>query len=202
MEVKRQQHLCSVPDNVTSDVYTVNLTGNETPTISIDTVDGESWPMCVGGTIDLEASVSNAGQSAVISWKVDGADAGSGLTYEFSGSNGQKIKAVLNSSLECLTENDVESNEITSMVDICTSTNEAESIELSTYPNPVVDFLTVEAGDIARLVVTEVTGKLVSVTNVNSMVTKIDLSQLASGNYLLKVEYNSGSQEIIEIQKK
>lgn len=193
---------CSVPDNVTSDLYTVNLTSAVTPTIQIDTLSGESWPLCSGTSLILEASVSNGGSFGVITWQVNGKDLSSGTTYSYSGGNGDVIKAIFNSSLECVTENDVESNEIISVVDICTSTESVDLIELNAYPNPVTDFLTVEGSGVERIIVTEVNGKVVSITNVNSNLTKIDLTQLASGNYLLNVEYVSGSKEVLEIQRK
>ncbi len=193
---------CSVLKNVTSNLYTVNLTSSVSPSIQIDTLSGESWPLCSGTSITLGASVSNAGSSASITWQVNDISLGAGATYSYSGKNGDVIKAVLNSSLECVTQNNVESNEINSLVDICTSSKSADLVELNAYPNPVMDFLTVEGSGIKRLILTEVSGKVVSLTNVSSIVSKIDLSQLAFGNYLLNIEYYSGLQEVIEIQRK
>ena len=45
-------------------------------------------------------------------------------------------------------------------------------------------------------------GKLVLSENVNSTLTKIEMSEFATGNYLLKVLFSSGKEEVREVQKK
>lgn len=193
---------CSVPNNVTTSAYTVSLTANLTPSIAIDLVNGETWPICDGGTINLEATLTNEGSTGTVDWKVNNTSQGSGRTFEFSGDNGDLIKAVLNSSEECLTQNDVVSSEVTAVVDVCTSINEGDVIELNTFPNPVVDILTVEGSGIKEIQVTEINGKLVMREAINEVVSKIDLTSLAPATYLLKVIYDSGKEEVLDLQKK
>lgn len=194
---------CSIPDEVVSSAYTVSLTDVVSPSVSIALTGGGSWPICIGDAINLTAVTQEGGVSESVSWKVNNADVGSsGTTFDFIGGNGDVITAVLNSSLECVDQNDVASNEITAVVDVCTSTEETEIVELSTYPNPVVDALTVVGSGIQNIVITEVSGKIVAQMNITDLNTVIDMSQYASGSYLVKVEYTSGNQEVLEIQKK
>ncbi len=193
---------CSVPDWDLSNEITVDLTEVVSPSITIDLGDGEIWPICIGDNINLKATTEEGGVSETVTWKINGVDEGTGSTFEFSGDNGDKLTAVLNSSLECIDDNDVVSNEVVAVVDICTSTEETEVVELSTFPNPVVDVLTVNGSGISQLTITEVSGKIVAQINAISVTSTIDMSQFAPGNYLVKVEFTSGSQEVLEIQKK
>lgn len=193
---------CSLPDNVTSNNVTISLTDNVTPTIGITLSQGESWPVCTGSSIELEATTSGEGNSPVITWMVNGVDDGTGTTYTFSGSNGDKISAKVNSSLACLATNDVVSSEITSVVDLCTSTEDADMISLHFYPNPVTDNVTIEGSGLSKVIISEVSGKIVVSQDVNGNVTTVDMSQYATGNYMMKLVYTSGKEEVKEFQKK
>lgn len=193
--------LCSNIDSILSNSITMQLTDLKTPTIDISIADGEEWPICMGGSIVMEAAAVNDGGAGLISWKVNGNDVAVGETYEFDGNNGDEVYAVLNSSMECLAINGVSSDTIITAVDLCTFTNQAELVELTVYPNPVVDVLNVKGSSIKTLEVTEVNGKLVKRAVPTNNTTEVDLSTLAPGSYVLKVFYNSGKEEVVEFKK-
>ena len=193
---------CSLPDSVLSVIESISLFTNILPTITIELSQDEEWPICAGGAISLNASTQNGGVSEVVTWKVNGVDEGTGTTFEFSGVNGDKLTAVLNSSETCVSQNDIVSNEIIAVVDLCTAVSESEVVNLSTYPNPVVNYLTIEGSNIQLITITEMNGKLIVSKNINSTLTKIDMGEFATGNYLVKVLFASGNEEVKEIQKK
>lgn len=193
---------CSLPAVITSNTLTMSLTDKVDPTISISEMTGGTWPICVGSSIELESAVTNEGSSPIVTWYINGVADGTGSTYEFMGDNGDKITAEINSSLQCLNNDDVTSNEITAVVDLCTSVSDQDMISLHFYPNPVANQLSVEGSGIVKLVVTEITGKIVVNQDVNTLVSVVDMSELAKGNYILKVVYQSGKEEIREVTKK
>jgi hypothetical protein len=72
------------------------------------------------------------------------------------------------------------------------------------YPNPVSEILTVKVygvtGTNATITVTDVTGKIVKVVAVESSETKLSMSNLAAGSYLIKYSDNDHSQ-VIKVNK-
>lgn len=191
---------CSLPDSVLSNEVIVNLNPLLTPSISISPVSGSTWPICVGGSIELVASTQNGGQGTVVNWEVNGVNVGNGTTYEFVGDNEDTITAVLNSSELCVASNDVVSNQLVAFVDLCTSSNE-QTISVETFPNPVVDLLTVKADRVKSIKVLDVNGKQVNFSEVNNEVFTLDMSAYTSGSYLLELSFDSGIKETLEIQK-
>jgi len=69
-----------------------------------------------------------------------------------------------------------------------TSTNNVESVEvLNVYPNPVSDVLHVlNVGDISRLELYDLFGRLLRTVQVNSVEAKMDVSDIPSGSYVVK----------------
>lgn len=73
------------------------------------------------------------------------------------------------------------------------STDEFEINKITAYPNPVKEILTVGfIEDISDIEVVNMLGQLVMTQNVNAPAVRLDMSDLASGTYLLKI--NSGNQ--------
>ncbi len=194
--------VCSLPNTVTSSGVTLSLLANVDPTIAIAIPNGSSWPICVSEVMTFESTIGNGGNSSVITWYIDGVVDGTGTTYDFSGSNGEKVTAKVNSSLTCLASNDVVSNEISAVVDLCTSLEESDMVSLHFYPNPVENELIVEGVNINEITLMDVTGKLILSDKVTENVIRLDMSDLAKGNYMLKVIYSSGKEIVKEVQKK
>lgn len=74
-------------------------------------------------------------------------------------------------------------------------------LQFSVYPNPTVDRVMIELpeGQIAQVVIRDLTGKLVAYRLINAARAEISFSRLQAGNYLIEVEDNRGgkSTEII-----
>jgi hypothetical protein len=193
---------CSLPSEITSSGFTVSLTANKDPTIAISISNGATWPICFGEEMVFESTIDNGGNSPVVTWYVDGIADGTGASYDYSGANGEKVTAKVNSSSTCLSSNDVASNEVVTIVDLCTLMDETDIVSLHFYPNPVENELVVEGANIEEVILIDVTGKLILSNKGANSTVKLDMSELSSGNYMLKVIYNSGKEEVKEIQKK
>lgn len=65
------------------------------------------------------------------------------------------------------------------------------SNEVNIYPNPVIDYLTIESkSTVTRIQIFDITGKLI--LEPNAQLNKINLSGLLSGIYFVKIETESG----------
>ncbi len=71
--------------------------------------------------------------------------------------------------------------------------NTLSSEELQVYPNPVSDKLTVKFGESARVSFLNLSGSVVKTVQVTSSEPLVDVSALARGVYLLKVETAKGT---------
>jgi len=87
-------------------------------------------------------------------------------------------------------------------VDIYLSNNEFVKDELKYYPNPVVDILNVNYSDrITQVEIFDLLGKRVKVKNTDDKDVEIDLSDLASGTYMVQLKTETKSQFIKIIKK-
>jgi hypothetical protein len=82
--------------------------------------------------------------------------------------------------------------------------NSIETIPaISCYPNPITNKLTVSARtEISQLTVRNLLGQSVKTATVNGFEKVIDLSDVASGNYLLTVKLANGqlsTQKIVKL---
>ena len=89
-----------------------------------------------------------------------------------------------------------------SAYNLSTATVEDDIIEgLSLYPNPVNDILTIESQEkITQLSIYSILGKLVKTVQPNTTNSSIDLSNLATGIYMVKIEADNkvSTQKIIK----
>ena len=77
--------------------------------------------------------------------------------------------------------------------------NDLQSKGLAVYPNPVKDVLNVQAKEaISAVEIYNVLGQRVHASNVNALASKIDMSQMASGAYFVKVSIG-GEQATIKV---
>ncbi|MDT8412866.1 MAG: T9SS type A sorting domain-containing protein, partial [Vicingaceae bacterium] len=72
------------------------------------------------------------------------------------------------------------------------------------YPNPFVDFINIELNEPAPYVfkVFDLNGQLVKITKLNTKAIKINLPNLKSGQYILKVSNTNEELETIRLIKK
>ena len=73
-------------------------------------------------------------------------------------------------------------------------------VNLEIYPNPATKFLTINTGNSTSFTNTiqvfDMTGRMVSINRFNGNSTKLDVSNLHSGNYIIKVTASDG--EIVQ----
>ena len=80
--------------------------------------------------------------------------------------------------------------------------SEVNKTTIQVYPNPVVDFLSINTKERIKVVtITDITGKLISNVKFNSKENKVDFSDLASGVYIVKIETEKGIKSFKVIKK-
>jgi len=97
-------------------------------------------------------------------------------------------------------EEEIESSDQVTVTLAVTSTISATDINLMVYPNPVADYLRVQANEeILSIRVIDLQGREIFNTPVHSKTIKIDLNHLITGSYVLTLETVSGaiSQQIL-----
>ncbi len=106
------------PVNATvNGAMTMEVLANLTPSVSITATTGDT--LCDGNTATFAATAVNGGDAAMYTWVVNGNTiAGvTGSGYSYVPADNDVVKVMLNSSYECVTENDVNSNSVTMQVD-------------------------------------------------------------------------------------
>ena len=73
-------------------------------------------------------------------------------------------------------------------IDIATNSNIVEASNISVYPNPANDFVTVANAENANIVIVNMLGEVVANVNNASSNQNIDISKLANGTYFVKVD--------------
>jgi hypothetical protein len=79
------------------------------------------------------------------------------------------------------------------------------SFEMEVYPNPVAEFLTIKVDELKKKLsysVFNIEAKMVLDNEIHSIETKIDLTQLAKGTYILKITENNTLVKSYKILKK
>lgn len=82
------------------------------------------------------------------------------------------------------------------------STNSFNRSITTLYPNPVSDILTIQSNEELSLIeLFDVTGKKVYASSSNNSITKVDMSFMRSGFYLLKISFTDGKVETQKLIK-
>ncbi len=76
-----------------------------------------------------------------------------------------------------------------------TSIQENNAVLTNVYPNPTNGFVTIELKEAADVVITNLMGSVVYSAQLNNTTNRIDLSNLAAGNYILRV--GTSAQQLI-----
>jgi uncharacterized protein (TIGR02145 family) len=85
---------------------TINFTVNPNLPVSVTISDNPAGATCAGTPVDFTAAAVNGGSSPSYQWKVNGINAGTGLSvYTYMPANGDVIGCVLTSSESCTTGN-------------------------------------------------------------------------------------------------
>ncbi len=107
---------CTSPATATSNVITMTVTSNVTPSVSITRTP--TGTICVGTNVTFTATPTNGGATPSYQWKVNGSNVGTN-SATFSATtlaNGDIVTCVLTSSLTCVTSTTATSNALTMTV--------------------------------------------------------------------------------------
>jgi uncharacterized protein (TIGR02145 family) len=149
---------CPISNPVTSNSITMTVNAGLPAGI---TISASSNPFCPGSLVTFTATPTNGGTNPAYQWKVNGVNAGTNsLTYSYHPNNGDSVRCVMTSNLNCVTGNPASSVDIimsgtlaptvtfTSCFDTITTVN-AMPIKLKggiplggTYSGPGVNSLT------------------------------------------------------------
>ena len=171
--------------NAASIPTAVTITTLSTPTISAQ----GNTTFCQGGFVVLNASSGNGASS--YEWYKDGniinGSVGNSYTAIQTGNYSVKIiSGVCNSS----------SSNISVSVLNCAGITENEISKIKIYPNPTSDELNIETPfSEGNIVLINVLGKVVLTSELSDNKTKLDIKELATGNYTLIIKNN---QQTIE----
>ncbi|MDP1623410.1 MAG: hypothetical protein Q8M08_13845, partial [Bacteroidales bacterium] len=96
---------------------TATITVNPLLPVSV-TIAADANPVCDGTSVSFSAAPVNGGTTPAYQWKVNGANAGTGLsTYAYVPANGDMITCELTSNEICVSGNPATSNTVTMVVD-------------------------------------------------------------------------------------
>jgi hypothetical protein len=173
------------------------LIQTQTPTELSVTISSSETTICSGDAIVLTANGFNISSPyPYYQWYYNGQpiqagnQSGSTITV-YPENTGDTYQCFLNDGEGCHTSYDsAQSNEIIITVEDCNlSINDNKLLSINYYPNPVKRFLNIESKKtITEIEVFNILGKkLISLDNINSN-NKVDLINLNSGTYFLKVK--------------
>ncbi|MBL7772502.1 MAG: T9SS type A sorting domain-containing protein, partial [Chitinophagaceae bacterium] len=117
---------CATIVNVSSNTIALTVNPIVTPTIAISASPGNSF--CEGANVTFNASITNGGSTPVYSWKKNGIVVGSNMPSYTSTTlaNGDIISCTLNSNANCVSANNINSNDI--LVNVISNTTPSVSI--------------------------------------------------------------------------
>lgn len=176
---------CFTANNATSNSLSITVTSQTTPTISISAPTAES----VGNTVNVTATVNNAGTNYNIEWKNNGTtfdNTSVPATSYVKGPGQDNITAII-TPVGCYTV--VTSN--TATVDELLSVGETGAKNtIEVFPNPFSSEITItdlQQNDIVMLV--DVMGKKVGEWKISLTAeqTRLSVTDLSSGIYMLRV---------------
>lgn len=178
-------------------VLTLNLTVNPTLTAGLTVTSNTGDTACVGEAVVLTAQPSNAGSNPSYQWFVDGMN--TGVVGNAFGStalgNGAVILCVMTVDTFCVADSTVNSNAIVMTIETCSGLSVVENQMWSIYPNPVQQFVTIDAAQMApntALRLYSATGQLLRETQTNAFPYLLQLNDLPSGFYLLQLANEKG----------
>jgi len=131
----------------------------------------------------LESSYTGSGNQ----WYLNGSPIGGATNDTYTPTQGGSYTCIYTDGNGCTSSI---SNLIASSVGI-----DDININFSIYPNPATEKLTIDAGVIvkANITITDLSGRAVINTKMNQSLQQIDVSTLADGVYMVKIEYGNKS---------
>ena len=82
-----------------------------------------------------------------------------------------------------------------------TLTEENKDLNISIYPNPTTDFVTVDADELQSVTLTDINGKTLSSMATKDNSIRLDVSDLKAGVYLISAKTRSTSSFVKSILK-
>lgn len=186
---------------VTSNELQFSVTENVNSTIEIST---ESLEVDAGESVLVTSEVTNQGESPIYKWFINDVQQDENSnSLTFIPSNGDVIYCELTSSITCLSENPVESNELVFTVNENTSAEEGLLGKVSISPNPFENVVQISnASDARRFVITNIIGEVVLDMNLNQSANQTITTNLPSGIYMVSIIATDGSRVVRKMIKK
>lgn len=131
----------------------------------------------------LESSFTGSGNQ----WYLNGSPIGGATNDTYTPTQGGSYTCIYTDANGCTSSS---SNAIVSTLGV-----DELTINFSIYPNPTTEKLTIDAGVVvkANITLTDLSGRAVINTKMNQSLQQIDVSTLADGVYMIKIEYGNKS---------
>lgn len=154
-------------------LFTNYITVNANPTT----------PTIVDNAGTLESSYTGSGNQ----WYLNGNPIGGATNDTYTPTQGGSYTVIYTDGNGCISSS--------SAPTISTVGIEEVTISFSIYPNPASEKLTIDAGAVvkATIKIMDLSGRMVISTKMNQSLHQIDVSTLADGVYMIKVEYGNKS---------
>ena len=122
---------CPIANPVTSNSITMSVL---VPQVSGISISASANPVCAGTSVIYTAIATNGGSSPVYQWTVNGSILGINLpAYTYMPANGDVISCQMTSSISCISNNPVGSNQVTMVV----GSDFPASVSIAASSNPV-----------------------------------------------------------------
>ncbi|MFZ9847628.1 MAG: T9SS type A sorting domain-containing protein [Flavobacteriales bacterium] len=157
-------------------------------------------PACNGDLLEFTSTPTNGGSTPTYKWYngLNVVQTGNSNTYSTSSfNNNDEIRCELSSNLSCVASSPATSAPITIIVDVCTGIEGVLKNDVSIFPNPVLNHLTINnsANTLIQYRIYNHLGETLTMGTLNGT-KKIDFSTYANGIYF--VELNSGENRMIK----
>ncbi len=104
---------CVSSATATSNTITMSVNSSLTPSVSIST---PNTTVCAGTSVTFTAAPTNGGNAPTYQWKVNGTDAGTGVTYSYTPADNDEVTCEMTSDEACASVSVVTSNSISMIV--------------------------------------------------------------------------------------
>ncbi|MBZ0100042.1 MAG: T9SS type A sorting domain-containing protein, partial [Taibaiella sp.] len=190
---------CPIPGKDTSDGISIHVTPVTAPAVSIAANPGTT--ISQGTMVTFTATATDIGTSTAYQWYINSAAVGGAVNSTYMSNtlaDMDQVTVTVYSNDSCSNPDSAVSNVLTMTVTSSVNTIESNS-NTKIYPNPVKDKLTIVSGSmINRVEVSNLLGQKLIEREANGKNLVVDMSNLVTGIYIIKVNGSYVSRVVKE----
>ncbi len=183
---------CVTNSQATSNNVTITVNDAVQASINIS-LQLNTFPVCAGNDITFNANGQNLGTST-IEWFANDEKIAEGTSLQIESQDQDVIQAKAISDLACANGNQIESNIITVEADECVSSlKELNDADYVAYPNPSRDYVNITGKSLEKIEITTIDGSTLLIRTIVGNNYQLNISELNTGAYFLKIYANGGT---------